>query len=156
MPKQRTDDTVTYSVVHSTDGAKPLTVSAARQNPQWKAAMDTEFLMLQRNHTWRLVPMQRGLNVIDSHWVCEIKWKPDGYVDQFKARLVAKGFKQRHGIDYDVTYNPVIKWVMIRVVLSLTVMQVWEIRQLDIVQPPGYVDQQFLQHVCKLEKSLYG
>jgi hypothetical protein len=92
-------------------------------------------------------------------------------MDRFKARLMAKGFKQRHGIDYDDTYSPVIKPTTIHVVLSLVVMQGWQIQQLDVdnaflhghleedvymVQAPGYVDQHFPQHVYKLEKSLYG
>jgi histone deacetylase 1/2 len=133
--------------------------------------MDAEFSALQRNQTWRLVPARSGLNVIDSRWVYKFKWKPDGSVDRFKAHLVAKGFKQRHGVDYDDTYSPMIKPSTIRVVLSLAVMQGWQIQQLDVdnaflhghleedvymVQPPGYVDQRFPQHVYKLEKSLYG
>ena len=170
VPRQRKDGTVTYSATRVTDG-EPANVRAALQDPRWKAAMDAEFSALQRNQTWRLVPAQPGLSIIDSSWVYKVKCKPDGSVDRFKARLVAKGFKQRHGIDYDDTYSPVIKPTTIRVVLPLAVMQGWQIRQLDVdnaflhghleedvymVQSPGYVDQHCPRHVCKLEKSLYG
>jgi histone deacetylase 1/2 len=170
VPKRRTDGTVTYTAACASD-TEPTSVSAALLNPKWKEAMDAEFSALQRNQTWRLVPAQKGLNIIDSRWVYKVKRKPDGSVDRFKARLVAKGFKQRHGIDYDDTYSPVIKPTTIRVILSLAVMQGWQMRQLDVdnaflhghleedvymVQPAGYVDSRFPHHVCKLEKSLYG
>jgi histone deacetylase 1/2 len=170
VPKRRTDGTVTYTAARASD-TEPTSVSAALLNPKWKEAMDAEFSALQRNQTWRLVPAQKGLNIIDSRWVYKVKRKPDGSVDRFKARLVAKGFKQRHGIDYDDTYSPVIKPTTIRVILSLAVMQGWQMRQLDVdnaflhghleedvymVQPAGYVDSRFPHHVCKLEKSLYG
>ncbi|KAK1611666.1 hypothetical protein QYE76_035339 [Lolium multiflorum] len=170
VPKQRTDGTATYSAARVADG-EPSSVRAALQIPAWKAAVDAEYSALQRNQTWRLVPARRGLNIIDSRWVYKVKRKPDGSVDRFKARLVAKGFKQRHGIDYDDTYSPVIKPTTIRVILTLAVQRGWQIRQLDVdnaflhghleedvymVQPPGYVDQRFPHHVCKLEKSLYG
>jgi histone deacetylase 1/2 len=170
VPKQRTDGTVTYSATQVTDG-KPSSIRAALEIPAWKAAMDAEFSALQCNQTWRLVPARSGLNDIDNRWVYKVKRKPDGSVDRFKARLVVKGFKQHHSVDYDDTYSPVIKPTTIRVVLSLAMMQGWQIQQLDVdnaflhghleedvymVQPPGYVDQCFPQHVCKLEKSLYG
>jgi histone deacetylase 1/2 len=165
-----TDGTISYTVVRSVE-TEPRSISEAMQQPRWKEAMEREFSALKQNQTWRLVPPRRGLNVIDSRWVYKIKRKHDGSVDRFKARLVAKGFKQRPGIDYDDTYRPVIKPTTIRVILSLTMMQGWHMRQLDVdnaflhgyledevymVQPLGYVDKSFPTHLCKLEKSLYG
>jgi histone deacetylase 1/2 len=120
QPKQRTDGTVTYTASRAAD-FEPDSVAAALQDPRWKAAMDAELAALHRNETWRLVPAPPGINLIDSRWVFKVKHNPDGTVERYKARLVAKGFKQRHGIDYDDTFSPVVKPTTIRVILSLVV-----------------------------------
>jgi histone deacetylase 1/2 len=69
------------------------------------------------------------------------------------------------------TFSPVVKSVTIRVVLTLAVRQGWSIRQLDVnnaflqgtlndevfmIQPPGFVNKNFPDHVCRLKKALYG
>jgi hypothetical protein len=66
-------------------------VESALQDKDWKKAMDDEFLALQRNRTWHLVP-QKGRNIIDCKWVYKIKGKQDDRLDRYKARLVAKGY----------------------------------------------------------------
>ena len=133
--------------------------------------MDAEFLALQRNKTWHLVPPKEGRNIIDCKWVYRIKRKADGSIDRHKARLVAKGFKQRYGIDYEDTFSPVVKATTIRLVLSIAVSNGWSLRQLDVHnaflhgvleeevymrQPPGYQDKLHPNYLCKLDKALYG
>jgi len=168
-PKCYTDGTVRYGLL--TAAGEPSSVREAVEHPMWKEAMDAEFMALQRNNTWRLVPSQPGRNVIDCKWVYKIKRKADGSIDRYKARLVAKGFKQRYGIDYEDTFSPVVKAATIRLVLSIAISRGWNLRQLDVQnaflhgvleeevfmrQPPGYLDKTYPDHVCKLEKALYG
>ena len=86
-------------------------------------------------------------------------------MDKYKARLVAKGYNQREGIDFFETFNPVIKATTIRLLLSLAYVNGWYMRQLDVqnaflhgdlledvlmVQPPGFINSQYPDHVCKL------
>jgi histone deacetylase 1/2 len=133
--------------------------------------MDKEYSALMKNKTWHLVPPNQSMNIIDCKWVYKVKRNAYGTLERYKARLVAKGFKQQYGIDYEETFNPVVKAATIRLVLSIAVAKGWSLRQLDVQnaflhgmldedvymrQPPGYEDGQRQQYVCKLDKALYG
>jgi hypothetical protein len=87
--KKFTDGTVRYGLLAA--NGEPNNLEEALGSKNWKNAMDDEFSALQRNKTRRLVPPEKGKNVIDSKWVFKIKRKVDGTIDRYKARLVAKG-----------------------------------------------------------------
>jgi len=56
----------------------------------------------------------------------------DGEVNRHKARLVVRGFTQRLGIDYAETYAPVIRYELVRFLLSLAAKEDFELMQFDI------------------------
>jgi hypothetical protein len=133
--------------------------------------MNEEFQALLKNKTWHLVQPRAGLNVIDCKWIFKLKHKADGSIDRYKARLVAKGFKHQYVVDYDDTFSPVVKPTTIQLLLSLAVSRGWSLRQIDIQnaflhghlnedvymkQPPGFIDSDRPNYLCKLDKSLYG
>jgi hypothetical protein len=133
--------------------------------------MEAEFDALITNRTWILVPRPPGTNIVGSKWIFKTKFRPDGSVDKHKARLVARGFTQQEGIDYHDTFSPVVKPVTVRLVLSLAVSRGWCLRQIDVSnaflhgflaedvymqQPRGFEDSRFPNHVCKLQRALYG
>jgi hypothetical protein len=132
---------------------------------------EEEFSALMKNGTWHLVPTSQASNIIDCKWVYKVKRNTDGTIGRHKARLVAKGFKQRYGIDYEDTFNPVVKAATIRLVLSVAVSRNWSLHQLDVQnaflhgvleaevymkQTPGFHDASHPGYVCKLDKALYG
>jgi histone deacetylase 1/2 len=133
--------------------------------------MEQEYQALLQNETWTLVPPPSRVNIIDSKWVFKAKKHADGSIEHYKARLVAKGFKQRHGLDYEDTFSPVVKPTTIRLLLSLAVSRGWCLRRLDVQnaflhglleeeaymrQPPGFVSPAQSHHLCRLTKALYG
>jgi hypothetical protein len=74
-------------------------------------------------------------------------------------------------VDYDETFNPVIKPATIRTLLTLAVSKDWPVYQLDVKntfhhgtlsemvyysQPAIFVDPLHPQLVCRFNKSLYG
>nr|XP_016436402.1 PREDICTED: uncharacterized protein LOC107762549 [Nicotiana tabacum] len=108
----------------------------------------------------------------DPRWVAsmKIKYKASGEIDRFKARLVTKGYNQREGIDYQETFSLVVKMVTVRTILSIAVVQHWNIHQMDVSNaflqgelhdeiymdlPQGFVSQGE-QQIYRLIKSLYG
>lgn len=78
--------------------------------------MAEELDAIKENHTWDLVPILPGKQLIGSKWVYSVKLKSDGSLDRYKARLVAKGYNQEYGIDYLETFSP---FVNIKTVITL-------------------------------------
>ncbi|KAM0982243.1 hypothetical protein ACFX2A_015487 [Malus domestica] len=153
------------------DSLEPSHYKQAVLSEDWRNAMKEEFVSLQKQGTWELVPPPVDRNVIGSKWVYKIKKDQDGKVSRYKARLVTQGYSQEQGLDYDETFSPVVRHTTVRLVLSLAAMQGWELRHLDVKnaflhgelqeevfmkQPQGFQDPQHPNHVCKLLKSLYG
>jgi hypothetical protein len=74
-------------------------------------------------------------------------------------------------VDYNETFNPVVKSATVRTVLTLVISRGWPVHQLDVKntflhgtlsetvyysQPTDFADPTHPQLVCQLNKSLYG
>jgi hypothetical protein len=118
-----------------------------------------------------LVPRPPGANVVTGKWIFKHKLKTDGSLDRYKARWVLCGFTQCPGVDYDETFNPVVKPATVRTVLTLAVSRGWPVYQFDVKnsflhgtlsktvycsQPASFVDPAHPQLVCWPNKSFYG
>uniref|UniRef100_A0A803PJG2 Reverse transcriptase Ty1/copia-type domain-containing protein n=1 Tax=Cannabis sativa TaxID=3483 RepID=A0A803PJG2_CANSA len=150
---------------------EPKSLKAALASPIWNAAMSTEVTALKRKKTWVLVPPTSDMTIVHNKWVYRVKYNKDGSVDRHKARLVAKGFQQLPGIDFFETYSPVNKPCTIQIIFTLAATFGWDIQQVDInnaflngdhkedvymYQPQGFIDSEYPNHVCKLNKAIYG
>ena len=60
------------------------------------------------------------------------KYNGEYIITKRKARLVARGFRQRRGIDYDLTYSPTLNTDTLKLIFSLVAKYKWPIQQLDI------------------------
>jgi hypothetical protein len=136
---------------------------------KWLEAMKEEIQSLKKNHVWELVDCPENVNVVTNKWVLRIKRKPDGTVERYRARLVARGFSQKHGIDYNETYSPVVNTTTIRLLLAYATKERLKIAQFDVKtaflygnleeniymeQPEGFIEAE--GKVCHLKRSLYG
>ncbi len=76
---------------------------------KWKISVKEELDNLDRNKVGTLVKRQKGMKVIKSKWIFKTKLNEKGEVVRHKASLVALGNQPRPGIDFDLTYSPVVK-----------------------------------------------
>lgn len=147
---------------------EPHNITEAMKHPGWNRAVSDEMNKVHLLHTWELVPAPEGINILTSRWIFTVKFRPDGTVDILKARLVARGNEQEEGLDY---LSPVVRTSTIRLVLQIAIAKGCYIKQLDVssaflhgelqesiymYQPPGFVDPQKPNHVCRLTKALCG
>lgn len=91
---------------------EPQSYYEVAKDPKWIIAM-------QENKTYCIVSLPMEKTPIGCRWVYKIKYNHDGTIDRYKARLVGNEYNQQHGIDYDETFSPVTKLVVVRVVLAM-------------------------------------
>nr|GEY19894.1 retrovirus-related Pol polyprotein from transposon TNT 1-94 [Tanacetum cinerariifolium] len=150
---------------------KPKKLLEAMEEEGWVLAMTEELNQFKRNKVWTLVPKPYGKTIIRLRWMFRNKMDEEGVVTKNKARLVAKGYKQEEGIDYDEIFAPVSKLEAIRIFLvyaSYMGFTLYKInvkstflngkisKEFYVEQPPGFKSGEFPNHVCKLNKAMYG
>jgi len=163
-----------FALISAAVISEPATIKQAFEGEhaeEWKAAADEEYHALMENKTWELVDRPKERKVLSNKWVFRIKYQSDGSIDRFKGRLVVRGFEQVHGLDYNETFAPVVKFDTIRTLLAFAIQNDLLIHQMDVVtaflngvidqeifmeQPDGYVVHGQESKVCKLKRSLYG
>ena len=94
---------------------------------KWRKAIDEELQAHQKNETWSIIQMPENCTPIDSKWVFKIKQD-----DRYKARLSARCFKQVHGIDFEETFSPVVRYETLRFMLALAAKEDFEMKQFDV------------------------
>jgi hypothetical protein len=156
-----------YSFVSSIE---PFRVEEVLLDPDWVLAMQEELNNFKRNEVWTLVPRPKQ-NVVGTKWVFRNKQDEHEVVTRNKARLVAKGYAQVTGLDFEETFAPVARLESIRILLAYAAHHSFRLFQMDVKsaflngpikeevyveQPPGFKDDRYPDHVCKLSKALYG
>ena len=92
MSSHRLTESYAFTVNQLSIVSIPSNVQDALADPKWRKAMNEEMEALQKNSTWELVPLPKGMKPIGCRWVFTMKLKLDGSIDRYKARLVAKGY----------------------------------------------------------------
>jgi hypothetical protein len=94
--------------------------------------MEEEFVVVISNNTWDLVPRPIGSNAVNGKWIIKHKFNSDGSQEWYKPSWVLRSFTKQSGIDYDETFNPVVKPTTVRMVLPLVISHSWPVHQLDV------------------------
>lgn len=92
------------------------------ENEYWQKAIEIELLAIDENQTWDIVPCPPSVKPLGSKFVFSIKLCSDGSIDCYKAPSVVLGNKQEYGLDYDETFAPVAKTIVLTI-LALVASQ---------------------------------
>lgn len=114
------------------DHTEPTSGFQALSNANWTVAMHEEFLALQNNKTWTLIPLTDQMDIIGNKWIFKLKRILDGSTNRYNAGLVIKSFYKNPKIDFKETFSRVIKPSAIRRILSIVIYWGWMLRQIDI------------------------
>jgi hypothetical protein len=132
--------------------------------------MQEELNNLKRNKVWSLVPRPKQ-NVAGTKWVFGNKQDEYRVVSRKKAILVEKGYAKVTCLDFEETFAPVARLESICILLTYVAHHSFKLYQMDVKsdilngpikeevymeQPPGFEDDRYPDHVCKLSKALYG
>lgn len=163
-----------FSATVNTTVPAPTTIDEAMQSVnkrEWQDAVYNEIKNLEEHNTYQLVPLPSSHKAIPCRWVFSTKMDSNNNITQFKARLVIKGFHQVQGIDYTNVQSPVASLDTIRFLIAFSAANQLIINHIDVKgaflngdlddvvymqQPPGFVDLEHPNYVCKLSKALYG
>ena len=64
-------------------------------------------------------------------WVYRLK-EEDGGKRRYRYKFFVKGFTQKKGIDFDEIFSPFVKMTSIITILSLVVVEYFQLEQLDV------------------------
>jgi hypothetical protein len=87
--------------------------------------MEEEYTALMSNDTWDLVPHPCDTNVVIGKWIFKNKFKADRTLERYKAHWVLRGFTQCLDVDYDETFSPVVKPMIVHIVVPLALSRDW-------------------------------
>ena len=113
--------------------------------------------------------LPKNKSAIPTKWVFTVKKDKFNNINKFKTRLVDKGFRQKKGIDYNLTYSPTLNMNALKLIIAIAAKFNWVCKQLDnkveylnarldkeiyVIIPQG--DRYFERVYWRLYKALYG
>lgn len=99
---------------------------------RYTATMQDEMDALRQNYTWTSVPQTLAYNTVGSKWAYHTKFKFDCSIECLKACMVDQNFTLVPGLYYSHTFSLVVKASTTHIVLSLDILNRWNLHQLDI------------------------
>ncbi|KAL0546737.1 hypothetical protein IC582_016650 [Cucumis melo] len=172
---------VAHNIIHENGDYEPKSVDECRNRKdwsKWKEAIQAKLNLLTKREVFGpIVYTPKGVKPVGFKWVFVCKRNENNEVTRYKARLVAQGFSQRPGIDYEVTYSPVVDIITLRYLISLIACENLDMHLMDVVTaylygsleneiymkiPEGFkIPESYnsnSRELCpiKLQRSLYG
>lgn len=94
--------------------------------------MQQKYDTLVSNKTWMLILCLPNDTMINCKWIYRVKNQADGSIERLKAHLVTNSMLQVEGANYNATFSPVVKAVLIHNVLTMAMSRGWHLNHVDI------------------------
>ncbi|GJW44934.1 retrovirus-related pol polyprotein from transposon TNT 1-94 [Tanacetum coccineum] len=120
---------------------EPKKLIEALEEEGWIIAMQEELNQFKRNKVWTLVPKPYGKTIIGTKWIWKNEMDENEVVIKNKARLAAQAYMGFMVNQMDVK----------SAFLNGKILE-----EMYVQQPPGFESSEFPNHICKLDKDLYG
>ena len=69
-----------------------------------------KLILTDDKDAWDVVVHESWMNILPSTWAFKCNWFPDGRVQKLKARFCVRGDRQVEGVDFFLTFAPVVNW----------------------------------------------
>ncbi len=135
---------------------------------EWLKIMKNENKSLLINEIWTLTNSFRDKRVLRDKWVYKIKKEKHDEILRYKTRWMIRKFEQVERLDYTKTFVSMIKSMSYKTMYVITVVNDWEIEQMNVkttflydkILEDVYVVQltnfeKSVNQVFKLNKALY-
>ncbi len=131
-PERYTDRKTTLNVQQesvpedqSKDPQSAREALSAADAGEWKISMKEEYENFFRNEVWAFEKHKDKMRTVKTKWAFKRKFDEEGKLVRHRARLVALGNHQRPGLDYDLTYSPVVKIKSVRMLFAISTELEW-------------------------------
>jgi hypothetical protein len=95
----------------------------------WMKAAETEIKSLEKNGTWKEVPITDAkTRILPGPWVFRRKRTPDGTISKYKARYCVRGDLQETEQEM---FAPVVAWSTVQLFLVLSLTLAWQTCTID-------------------------
>ena len=84
--------------------------------------MIKELKSLRDLGSFNMVDRPQGVNILEYTWAFKKKRYPNGGLKQFKAQFCVKEDQKVDRLDFFETYDPVVAWVTVMILLILSMI----------------------------------
>jgi len=106
-------------------------VMKSPKKPLWRKAIESGYLSISDNATWKLVPYLGTMKVIGSMWKFKLKRDSTGNITKYKTSVVARGDHQEP--DWNSVFIPTVRFTSLCVSLAIACIIDWEIEHMNVV-----------------------
>ncbi|GJW47717.1 retrovirus-related pol polyprotein from transposon TNT 1-94 [Tanacetum coccineum] len=111
---------------------EPKTYKEALTHSCWIEAMQEELNEFERLEVWELVPPPNKVMVITLKWIYKVKLDELGGILKNKARLVARRYRQKEGINFEVSFALIARLEAVRIFLAFVAHMNMTVYQMDV------------------------